>query len=386
MRFMSPNEQRAVFSLATIMSLRMFGLFMVLPLFALYASQLTGATPFLIGIGLGIYGFTQACFQIPFGTLSDYFGRKRIIALGLIIFALGSCIAAFSHSIEMMILGRALQGVGAVGSTIIAMIADLTKEENRTKAMALTGMMIGLSFSLAMMLGPVLTSFLHLNGIFILGAGLSILGIFLLYTVPTPKAEFKRTPTPLPALLAHTGLMRLNVGILFLHAIFTASFVIIPISLKNEAGLSADQQWSLFLPAISLGFVFSIICIVISEKKQLVVPFFRMGILVLALSELLFWFFAKNSLLFALSILLFFMAFSLLEAFLPSLVSRTAPPDSKGTALGIYSFAQFFGIFIGGTLGGWLYGKYGFMCVYLACASMSLVWIGFTVGMKNLKS
>lgn len=386
---MNSTERQAALALASIMSLRMLGLFMVLPLFSLYAHQLTGATPLLIGIAMGIYGLTQAIFQIPFGAWSDRIGRKKIILLGLSIFALGSILSASATHIWLMILGRALQGAGAVGSTIIALLADLTRENQRTKAMALIGMTIGMSFSVAMLIGPLLNPWLHVNGIFWLAAGFSVLGIILLYTkVPHPKkTEWHADAEPeihsFTSVLKNQDLMRLNVGIFLLHAVFTASFVVIPISLQTLANLSANQQWMLYLPALILAFAASIPCIIIAEKRQRMKLFFAGAILVLGLAELLLWTWAHSLTISALGLFLFFASFSVLEAFLPSLVSKTAPAARKGTALGIYSCSQFLGIFVGGSMGGWLYGELGLTNVYLFCTLLTILWATIAFRMKN---
>jgi len=386
---MSLSEKRSVISLASIMSLRMLGLFMVIPLFALYVTHLSGTTPLLVGLTMGIYGLTQAIFQIPLGALSDHFGRKRIIALGLLIFMLGSVIAALANSIGVILLGRALQGAGAVGSTIMALIADLTSEEQRTKAMAMTGMTIGMSFSIAMVLGPMLAPWIQVSGIFWLAAVLSIISLIILFTVvPTPTlSTWHREAEPdlhqLPNILKHSELARFNIGIFCLHAIFTASFIAIPISLQNMAGLKSDHQWALYLPTLLLAFCISIVCIVMAEKKHRIKPFFIAAVVLLAAAEISLWIFANNLLISALNLLLFFTAFSLLEAFLPSLVSKTAPPARKGTALGIYSFSQFFGIFVGGAVGGWLYGTFGLTDVHLFCAILAIIWLAIAFTMKN---
>jgi predicted MFS family arabinose efflux permease len=388
---MNPIERQAVFSLSTILCLRMLGLFMVLPLFALYASHLSGATPLLIGLSMGIYGLVQALLQIPFGALSDHVGRKKIITLGLGIFAIGSMIAAMSHTIWGMLLGRALQGAGAVGSTIIALMADLTRTTQRTKAMAISGITIGISFSLAMVLGPITVVWIQVSGIFWLAALLSIIAIILLLTlVPTPGSgrhipSIKNEPHSQRffSLLKQTELRRLNSGIFLLHLLFTASFIAIPISLQTLAGLKSNQQWMLYLPALIISFLFSIVCIMVAEKKHWVKPFFIGSIILIGVAEFLLWIFAHHLLLSALSLLLFFSAFSLLEAFLPSLVSRTAPPTHKGMALGIYSCSQFLGIFTGGAVGGWLYSAFGLISIYLFCTILTLIWSAIAFNMKN---
>jgi MFS family permease len=386
---MTSTERRAVSSLAAIMSLRLLGLFMILPVFALYALQLTGSTPFLIGVAMGIYGLTQALFQIPFGMLSDHVGRKPIILFGLIIFIAGSVIAALSHNINTMIIGRALQGAGAVGSTIIAMIADFTSSEQRSKAMAINGMTIGFSFSLAMVLGPVFAAWLQVNGIFWLASGFSALGILILFTVvpASSHSTFHSDAEPEPAqflkLLKEPQLLRLNLGVLILHAIFTASFVVIPIALDKLAGIPGNTQWTLYVPALIAAFVISLALIVIAEKNQRVKPFFIAGIALLGLAECFLAIWAHNKWLSGAAIILFFTAFSLLEAFLPSWVSRVAPKARKGTALGIYSCSQFLGIFVGGTLGGWLYGSISLLYVYLFCVLLALTWLPIASGMKS---
>jgi MFS family permease len=386
---MTSTERQAVFSLSVIMSLRMLGLFMVLPLFALYASHLPGATPFLIGLGMGVYGLTQALLQIPFGALSDHFGRKKIIVSGLCLFILGSVIAATSHHIESMLLGRALQGAGAIGSTLIALIADLTRPQQRTKAMAISGITIGISFSLAMIAGPIAAVWIQISGIFWLAALFGIIAIILVLTVvPTSALIIKHpqsesTLQQFLILLRHPELSRLNIGIFFLHLIFTASFVVIPMSLQTLLDLHSHQQWMLYLPTLIVSFLISIACIRIAEKKHQIKDFFIGSIFLLAMAEFLLWIFAHQLLLSALSLLLFFSAFSLLEAFLPSLVSRTAPPHRKGTALGIYSCSQYLGIFAGGILGGWLYGASGPLQVYLLCAILAIAWSAIAFNMKN---
>lgn len=388
---MNATERRAMLSLASVMSLRMIGLFMILPVFTLYAHTLLGATPTLIGVAMGIYGLTQALFQIPFGILSDHVGRKKMITLGLAIFATGSILAGMSHTITMMIIGRALQGVGAVGSTIIALLADLTREEERTKAMAGIGMTIGASFSLAFILGPLLTPLISVSGLFGAASGLSIVAIFILiFWVPSPvKTTWHADAEPdihqFSSLLKHRELSRLNIGIFILHAILTATFVVIPISLHHIAGLHGNQQWLLYLPILILAFACTIPFIIIAEKMRRHKQAFLAAIALLGLAELLLWFFHANIWSTAISLWLFFTAFSALEAFLPSMVSRTAPRSRKGTALGIYSCSQFLGIFVGGALGGWLYGTFGIADVYFFCVVLTLVWLAVTVKMQNLQ-
>jgi predicted MFS family arabinose efflux permease len=386
---MNPLERRAVASLAAVMSLRLIGLFMILPVFTLYAQHLAYATPFLIGLSVGIYGLTQGLFQLPFGALSDRWGRKPIIALGLIIFASGSLIAALSHSIYFILLGRALQGAGAIGSTVTAMLADLTRETQRTKAMAINGMCIGTSFSLAMILGPLFASKVDIAGLFWLALVFSFLALIILWRLaPTPThtyyhADTESDPKYFSKLLKNPQLLRLNFSICALHAIFTASFVVIPIALHTYAGLTIDRQWLFYIPTLVLAFIFSLVCIGIAESKRLVKPFLLGGVVLLLAAELALYFGTGQFYLSAVALFLFFTAFTLLEAFLPSWVSRIAPKNRKGTALGLFSCAQFLGIFIGGSAGGWLYGAFGLTTVYLFCALISLIWLGLAFGLTN---
>lgn len=378
---MTQVERRAVISLSSIMSLRMIGLFMVLPMFTLYAHQLLGATPTLIGFAMGVYGLSQAFLQIPFGALSDRIGRRPVIVFGLLLFAAGSVMAALAHSITFMIIARALQGAGAVGSTILALMADMTREDQRTKAMAIAGMTIGASFMIAMLLGPVLTKWMPVSGLFYIAAFFGLVGIVLLYTTtPTPPpAHWHRDAEPelksFMKLLVAPDLAILNTGIFILHAIFTASFVIIPISLHRYAGIDGDHQWHLYLPALLLAFVVSLGCIGYAERKQKVKPFFIAGIATLVIAEICLWIAPTNIDMATLGLCLFLTGFSLLEAFLPSLISRTAPASRKGSALGIYSCSQFLGIFVGGAGGGWLYGQFSLTGVYVFCMILGIFWL-----------
>lgn len=385
---MSSNERLAAGSLAAIMCLRLVGLFMILPIFTLYAHGLTSATPLLIGIAMGIYGLTQALFQIPFGMLSDHLGRKPVITAGLALFILGSLIAACSHTIYSMVIGRALQGTGAIGSATIALLADLTRENQRTKAMAINGISIGASFGIAMIIGPVLANWIQVSGVFSLAACFGLGALVVLFTiVPTPPAATRHPdaeiePTQFISLLKKPALIRLNLGIFLLHAIFTASFVALPMSLEKLAGLQSHQQWLLYVPTLSIAFLLSIAMITLAEKKQQLKQFFIAAILLLGLAEIGLNLWADNILMSALNVLLFFTAFSFLEACLPSWVSRIAPKTRKGTALGIYACAQFLGIFVGGAVAGWLYGVWGLKNVYLLCAGLTLIWLSLAIGMK----
>lgn len=389
---MSPTEYRAATSLAGIFSLRMLGLFMIYPVFSVFAmKELHGATATTIGIALGAYGLTQAMFQIPFGMLSDRVGRKPMIALGLLIFASGSAVAALSHTILGVIIGRILQGAGAVGSTILALAADLTREENRTKAMALIGMTIGFSFALAVVLGPILNTWIGVPGIFGLTAVLALAGIAVLqFMVPRPvHSRLHRDTEPVPALfkkvLTDGQLLRLDFGILVLHLILTASFVALPMVLSAPTGadLKADHQWFLYLPVLLVSVVAMVPFIILAEKRRKMKSVFLGSILALAASELTLMEWHTSLAGIAVALVVFFTAFTLMEASLPSLISKVAPPDSKGTAMGVYSSSQFLGIFIGGAVGGWMYGHHGAHGVFAFTGLAALVWFLVAWTMKS---
>ncbi len=375
--------------LSVIFAMRMMGLFMIYPVFTVYAERLRGVTPLTIGLALGGYGLSQAIFQIPFGMLSDRIGRKPVITFGLLIFTMGSAIAAMSDSIHGVIFGRILQGAGAVGSTILAMIADLTREEHRTKAMAMLGMTIGASFALALVLGPVLNGWIGVHGIFWLTGGLALTGEVVLITVVPRPAEMRlhRDAEPVPALfkkvLTDGQLLRLDFAVLALHAILTASFVALPIALRDASGLDVQHQWYLYLPVLVVSVIAMAPFIILAEKHRKIKPVFLGAILALAGAELTLmeWHYSMVTAIVAL--IVFFAAFTLMEASLPSLISKMVPPDGKGTAMGVYSSSQFLGIFIGGTIGGWLYGRHGVAGVFGFTTLMALVWFLFAVTMKT---
>lgn len=377
---MNLHERKSAISLAFLMGFRMLGLFMILPVFSIYAQQLRGVTPHLIGIALGVYGLTQACLQIPFGILSDKFGRKPIIFIGLMIFAFGSVVAALAHSIEGIIIGRAIQGGGAVGSVIIALLADSTKEENRTKAMAIIGMTIGFAFSIAMVLGPALNTWVGVRGIFWLTALLALIGIMILFfVVPTPqKTTFHRDAEPVPALfkaiLSNGQLLRLDFGIFIQHGILTATFIVIPLAMLHYINISESHQWLVYLPVLIVAFILMVPLIIIAEKKRKMKTIFIISIFTICISQLILVIFHRHLPSFIISLLLFFTAFTVLEASLPSLVSKLAPAGSKGTAMGIYSSCQFLGIFAGGAFGGWIFAQYGLIAVFIMCAVAALTW------------
>jgi MFS family permease len=385
-------EKRAVLSLASLYAFRMLGLFMVLPVLTLYGRDYAGSTPFLLGLALGVYGFSQAILQIPFGMLSDRIGRKPVIAMGLVLFGLGSVVAATADSVTGLIIGRLMQGSGAIASAIMALVTDLTADENRTKAMAVIGMSIGLSFSLALVIGPLVTSYAGLSGIFWLTALFAVCGLLMLYkVVPTPRVMPKthREAGTVPAILKETmgnpELLRLNFGIFVLHLVLMASFIALPSLLEDQLGIHREQHWRVYLPLLCLAFVAMVPFIILAEAKRKMKPVFVGAICLLGLMEFALAY-TGDSVFFAFTaIFLFFMAFNLLEACLPSLVSKVAPPGSKGTASGIYSSCQFFGAFCGGVLGGWLADSGDISKVFIGSSIAILAWAVFALFMTPPK-
>jgi len=385
---MTASEKRAVFGLAGVYGFRMLGLFLILPVFALFAEQLPGATPLLTGLAVGVYGLTQAILQIPFGLLSDRIGRKPVIFGGLLLFALGSVIAASAQDVWMVILGRAVQGSGAIAAAVMALAADLTREENRTKAMATIGMTIGTSFMVAMMAGPVLGRLIGVSGIFWLTAVLALLGIALVaLVVPTPtRSSVHRDAETVPAMfrrvLSNGDLLRLDFGIFSLHLILTALFLAVPLVLR-DLGLEPLKHSYLYLP-VMLGSIAAMVpFVILAEKGGLMKPVFLGAVASLAIAQLALGMFASQFWGFVAALALFFTAFNLLEATLPSLVSKVAPVDAKGTAMGVYSTSQFAGAFVGGVLGGWVHQQFGLAAVFQAGALVGVVWLLLAGGMHK---
>jgi MFS family permease len=385
---MTADEHKAAFWLAGVFSLRMLGLFMILPVFALYAEHLRGNTPALAGLAIGIYGFSQALFQIPFGFLSDRYGRKRMIYIGLLIFAAGSVLAALADSIWGVILGRALQGGGAVSAAVMALAADLTREEHRIKVMATIGITIGLSFAASMILGPVLNGWVGVSGIFWLTGLFALLSIAVVrFRVPDPASsrvhsDAEPVASQFGRVLLDGQLLRLNFGIFILHLLLTATFVAVPLALR-DAGLSSDLHWEVYLPVLLLSMVAIVPFIVIAEKHRRLKAVFLGAIATLALAEFGLLHLHDTALELAALMLVFFSAFNLLEATLPSLIAKMAPPDAKGTAMGIYSSSQFLGAFVGGALGGWLRGLLGLKGVFALGTFCALAWLLVAWTMAN---
>jgi predicted MFS family arabinose efflux permease len=384
---MTASEKRATWSLASIYALRMLGLFLIMPVLSLFAEQLEGSTPALIGLSIGIYGISQSILQIPFGLMSDRFGRKKIIISGLIIFLIGSVVAALSTTIYGVLLGRAIQGSGAIAAPIMALVADLTQEVHRTKAMALIGLSIGVSFGVAITAGPIIAGFIGVHGIFWLIAGLSFIAIFVVrFLVPDPqKSKMHRDAELVPSqffnILKNTELLRLNYGIFVLHAMLTASFVVLPL-LMRDAGLVPDQHWRVYLPVFVVSMAAIIPFVIVAEKKRKMKAVFIGAIATLVLADLGLMQFSSSLIGIIGFLWLFFTGFNLLEATLPSLVSKTASADLRGTAMGVYSTSQFLGAGMGGGIGGWCYGQMGASGVFLFCAIAAFSWFLLSLSMK----
>ncbi|WP_455217808.1 MFS transporter, partial [Kaarinaea lacus] len=377
------------FSLAGIYALRMMGLFMILPVFAIYGETLQGYTPALVGLAIGVYGLTQAALQIPFGMASDRFGRKPVITLGLIIFAIGSVVAAMSDTITGVIIGRALQGAGAIAAAVMALTADLTREEKRLGAMAVIGMSIGIAFAISLVLGPILNVWIGVDGIFWLTAILAVVAIGVLhFIVPRPvHTRFHRDAMPVAGqiknVINNSQLLRLDLGILILHMMLTATFVTLPLALRDNAGLASDHHWYVYLPVMLISMAMMIPFVIVAEKRRRMKGIFIAAIVVLVCAELVFMFFNQSLAGLVIGLFIFFLAFNVLEATLPSLVAKTTQPDNKGTAMGVYSSSQFLGAFLGGSLGGWIYGVSGLEAVFALCAGMAVVWSLAAATMHN---
>jgi MFS family permease len=386
---MQRQEFRAAGSLAAVFSVRLLGLFMIYPVFAAYAQHLSGANPYLIGEALGVYGLSQGLLQIPFGLLSDRFGRKPMIVVGLVIFAIGSAVAASSTSIGGVIVGRVLQGGGAVGSVILALVADLTSEENRTKAMATVGITIGASFMVALVAGPIAANFIGVAGIFWLMVGLAMAGIAItLFVVPNPRCvsvhrDAEAVPALISSVLWNGELLRLDVGIFALHAMLTASFLVVPGLLRGTLDIATYNDWMIYLPVLLISVAVMVPTIVVAEKYRRMKGVFVGAVIALLVSQVMLYFGAHNLYALLAALAIFFSGFNVMEASLPSLITKAAPPDAKGTAMGLYSSLQFLGIFVGGVVGGWAHQTGGTAGVFSLTAVLALLWLLAAVTMKQ---
>jgi MFS family permease len=378
---MLPAERRATFGLASIFVLRMLGLFLLLPVLPLYVDGLPGASPVLIGVALGAYGLTQALLQIPFGMLSDRVGRKPVITAGLLLFALGSVVAALAHGIGGVIFGRALQGAGAIAAAVMALAADVTREGQRLKVMASIGISISLAFGIALVAGPLLDDRIGLSGIFWFSAALALIAILILHLrVPTPLTnrihhDAEPVRSQFGRVLRTGDLLRLNFGIASLHFALMATFMAVPLLLHNAADLPRAHHWWVYAPALLVSMAVIVPFVIIAERRRLMKQVLLLAVAGLVIAEL--WLALTPATPWAIAVALFgfFACFNLLEGLLPSLIAKQAPAEAKGTAMGFYSTSQFLGAFLGGVGGGWMVGEFGIRGSFFLAAGVVLIWL-----------
>ena len=379
---MNPTELRAGISLAGVFGLRMLGLFLILPVFAVHAPRLSGGDNLtLVGIALGAYGLAQAILQIPFGMASDRWGRKPVIYLGLAIFAAGSLLAGVADDIWTAIAGRTLQGAGAISSVVVALAADLTREQHRTKIMAMIGATIGLAFALSLVAAPALYQWIGMSGLFFLT------GVLCVAAMGVVKGLVPEAPPPAPRPAGARGgevlqpeLLRLNLGIFVLHMVQMAMFVVVP-RLLVEAGLPLPAHWQLYLPVVLLSFAVMVPPILYADRRNRPKPVLLGAVALLAAVEVSFVF-SDSVLAYGAALLAFFVAFNVLEAMLPSLVTRIAPAHARGTAIGVYNTTQTLGLFFGGLAGGWVAEHFGATAVFAGCAAFSALWLAAASAMR----
>lgn len=385
---MSPLERRAAVGLASIYGLRMLGLFLILPVFAVYASHLPGVVSrTLVGIALGAYGLTQAILQLPFGILSDRYGRKKIIYFGLTLFAIGSFIAS-TNNIYWIILGRSIQGAGAISAALMALLADLTEESHRTKAFALVGSSIGGTFALSLIAGPLLYRTVGVPGMFLLTGILAIVAMFVIARyVPNPAisrfhSETEVSTARLSAVLRNPQLLRLNYGIFALHSAQMALFVVIPFAIQRTSGIDVSQHWKIYLPVMVVAFILMIPIIIFGEKKNQMKPVFVGAVAALVIAQLILASFINSFHGILAYLVLFYIAFNVLEASLPSLISKIAPVSAKGTAIGVYNTSQSLGIFVGSAVGGYLAQVMGPGAVFTFSGIIIAIWLVLALTMR----
>ena len=372
---MSSAERFFALKISLVMAIRMLGLFMLFPVMSVYAGDYESATPFLIGMAIGIYGLTQAIFQIPFGYLSDRFGRKPILLIGLLVFLLGSILAANTSNIIIVVIGRAFQGGGAISAVLMAFLADSVSEENRAKANAFVGFQIGVAFMLSLLIGPIISSRVGLSGLFWVIAILSLIAMLIVLSLKQTKSityyklsleAFKENFTK--------ELLALDFSIFSLHLILAAGFIVMPLLIMENQIVSMLDNWQLYLPAVLLSFLGMIPLIIISEKFKKTKYILLISILLLISSQIIFFSLNLNFKVFLITLTIFFVAFNTVEALLPSLLSRTASASKRGLAMGIFSTSQFLGTFIGGAIGGFIYDIYNLNSVFLFTIFVAIIW------------
>jgi MFS family permease len=385
---MTSSELRASVSLASIYGLRMLGLFLILPVFAVYAKGVPGGDNItMVGLALGIYGLTQGLLQIPFGALSDKYGRKPIIAIGLSIMAAGSFIAAFATTIEWVIVGRAMQGAGAISSAVVAFIADSTRVEVRTKAMGMVGGTIGLSFALSLVVAPLVFDAIGVPGLFLITGILSVAAIFVSQSVPVPPVSAKKDLGPPPTLkevALHSELMRINIGMFILHLAQMSIFVVVPPLIVAQAGLPIPQHWQVYLPAVLVSFAIMMPPVLRAERAGKLRTLMIVSIVALMVVAAGFGWMKLTLWVLVGLMFLFFLAFNILEATLPSLVSRLAPEAARGKAVGLFNTLQAIGLAAGGLLGGFLAQRGGPALVFGVVIVCLVVWVGLVATMKPI--
>ena len=371
------NSLERIFALkiSLIMSVRMLGLFMLFPVMSIYAAEYDNSTPFLIGMAIGVYGLTQALLQIPFGYLSDRFGRKPILIIGLLIFLLGSVLAANTSNLNLVVLGRALQGGGAISAVLMAFLADSVNEENRAKANAFVGFQIGVAFMLSLLIGPIISSKVGLQGLFWTIALLSLIALIIVFSLEQskPVTYYKLSMKAFRETLTKE-LVTLDLSIFSLHLILAAGFIVMPILIIENQIVSMVNNWHLYLPAIFLSFLGMLPLIVVSEKFKKTKYILLLCILLLIISQFIFFNASLSFQLFLITLTIFFIAFNSIEALLPSLLSRTASSSKRGLAMGIFSTSQFLGTFFGGAIGGLIYDIYDLNSVFLFTIFVALIW------------
>ena len=373
---MNSIERSVAFKVSLVMATRMLGLFMLFPVISVYATnEYQNTTPFLIGLTIGIYGLTQAFFQIPFGYLSDRFGRKPLLYIGLCLFFLGSILAAISTDIIYVIVGRALQGSGAISAVLMALLADSISEENRSKANAFVGFQIGLAFMLSLLIGPTIASIAGLSGIFWSIALLSVISLSIVTSLSNTNPinyyrlsieEFKKILNP--------TLLRLDLSAFILHLMLTSTFIVMPLMLVENNIINIADNWKLYLPAMVMSFIGMVPLIILAEKLHKTKLILLISIALLMISQILFYELEINFSVFLIILTLFFIAFNTIEAILPSLLSRTASSSKRGLAMGVFSTSQFLGTFFGGVIGGLIYDIFNLNSVFLFTIFMAIIW------------